>query len=155
MAKKKSSLDFLAFAIATSGGVGLIPKAPGTAGSLVGVAVFVGLGAAGLSAYFLHAIILALVAGIWASGRVERLHGKDSQNIVIDEVVGQMIALAALTEGDQGTTARLVAGFLLFRAFDIGKPFPIRHLEKLPGGLGVMADDVGAGLLAMTVLLWF
>ena len=106
------------------------------------------MNAAGASAYFPHAILLILFAGTLAAQRVETLWGHDSQRIVIDEVAGQMIAF-----GLAGTVrlswSAIFAGFVLFRLFDIMKPFPIRHLERLPGGLGVMADDVGAGLYAL------
>ena len=101
---------------------------------------------------------LILIIGVWASSRVERLLGKkDAQIIVIDEVCGQVLTFVLLAPlmGRIGGGWRwaLVAGFLLFRAFDIFKPFPIRRLEKIGSGAGVMADDVGAGIYA-AVVLW-
>jgi len=87
--------DRLAIGIATAGGAGYMPKAPGTAGSLVGVLLYAGIEALHAGAYYPHAIIFFLVAGIWASARVEQLYGHDAQRIVIDEVLGQMITFAA------------------------------------------------------------
>jgi len=106
---------------------------------------------AGAGTYLPHAIILILFAGTLAANRVETFWGHDSQRIVIDEVIGQMIAfsLAGATRISWGL---IFAGFVLFRFFDIVKPFPIRHLERLPGGAGVIADDVGAGLYALAAL---
>jgi phosphatidylglycerophosphatase A len=147
----KTATDHLAVFVATAGGAGFLPKAPGTAGAVVGVLVYLALHAAGAGAYFLHAILGILFAGTLAAQRVEAFWGHDSQRIVIDEVVGQMIAFG-LAGGARLSWASLVVGFVLFRAFDIVKPFPVRHLERLPGGAGVMADDVGAGLYALAVL---
>ena len=92
MASPKTATDYLAILIATAGGAGFMPKAPGTAGSAVGVLVYLVMNAMGAGAYFLHAIILLLFAGTLAAQRVETFWGHDSQRIVIDEVVGQMIA---------------------------------------------------------------
>lgn len=151
MATPKTTTDHLAALIATAGGAGFAPKAPGTAGSAVGVLVYVLLNQAGAGAYFVHAILLFIFAGTLAAQRVETFWGHDSQRIVIDEVIGQMIAFSLA-----GTTrlswTSIFAGFVLFRIFDIVKPFPIRYLERLPGGAGVIADDVGAGLYALAAL---
>jgi phosphatidylglycerophosphatase A len=106
-----------------------------------------------LSGYFLHAIIFFFIVGTWAAYRVETFWGHDSQRIVVDEVIGQMIAFFFLATPGFSWTAVLI-GFALFRAFDITKPFPIGHLERLPGGLGVIADDVGAGFYALLLLTW-
>lgn len=137
--------------VATAGGAGFLPKAPGTAGAVVGILVCLALNVAGASAYFLHAILVILFAGTLAAQRVETFWGHDSQRIVVDEVVGQMIAFG-LAGVERLSWVSLLVGFGLFRAFDILKPFPVRHLERLPGGAGVMADDVGAGLYALAVL---
>jgi phosphatidylglycerophosphatase A len=145
--------DWLAVAIASAAGAGFVPKAPGTAGAAVGVLVYLILETTHLGAYYAHAIIFFLVAGIWASFRVESLYGHDSQRIVIDEVVGQMIVFAFAAGRFKLPALDVVVGFGLFRLFDIFKPFPIRRLEKLKGGVGVMADDVGAGFLALAVLM--
>jgi phosphatidylglycerophosphatase A len=144
--------DWTAIAVATAGGAGFAPKAPGTAGSAVGVAIYLAMMAAGAASYYLHAIIFFFIIGIWASSRVEHLWGHDAQRIVIDEVVGQMITFGMAARGDSFSAFYVVLGFALFRLFDIVKPFPIRHLERLKGGLGVVMDDVGAGFFALAVL---
>jgi phosphatidylglycerophosphatase A len=148
----KTRTDWAAIVIATAGGAGFSPKAPGTAGALVGVLVYLLIEALHAGAYYPHAIIFLFIVGIWASSRVERLWGHDAQRIVIDEVVGQMITFGIVAGRYQLSAFYIVLGFGLFRLFDIVKPFPIRRLEKFRGGLGVMADDVGAGLLALAVL---
>jgi phosphatidylglycerophosphatase A len=144
--------NWLAIVIATAGGAGFAPKAPGTAGSIVGVAIYLLLEHTGSGAYYPHAIIFFFIVGIWASSRAEHLWGHDAQRIVIDEVVGQMITFG-VAAGRYGLSAfYVVLGFGLFRLFDIVKPFPIRHLERFKGGLGVILDDVGAGFYALAVL---
>ena len=144
--------DWIAVVLATAGGAGFAPKAPGTAGAVVGVAIYLLLEGAGAGAYYLHAIIFFFIVGIWASSRVEHLWGHDAQRIVIDEVVGQMITFGVAAGRYQLSAVYIVLGFGLFRLFDILKPFPIRHLERLKGGFGVIADDVGAGLYALALL---
>jgi phosphatidylglycerophosphatase A len=149
--------------LATAGGLGYAPIAPGTFGSALGVALFVILSA-------LHPLLFALTTatllalGTWAADRAEILFGqKDDRRIVIDEVVGQLIALAPLLcfadRAGVSSLALLGAGFLLFRLFDIWKPGPIGWAERrFKGGAGVMLDDVVAGALAavvMTPLVFF
>lgn len=151
MGSPKTTTDRLAVLIATAGGAGFLPKAPGTAGSAVGVLVYLVMHSVGGSAYFVHAILLLLFAGIVAAQRVETLWGHDSQRIVIDEVIGQMVTFCLAGAARLSWTS-VIAGFALFRVFDIVKPFPIRQLERLPGGAGVIADDVGAGLYALAGL---
>src|SRR5207237_4088762 len=124
------------------------PKAPGTAGSVVGVLIYLVMERLHIGAYYLHAIIFFFIVGIWASSRVEHLWGHDSQRIVIDEVVGQMITFGIAAGRYQLSVFYIFLGFGLFRLFDILKPFPIRRLERLKGGVGVVADDVGAGIFA-------
>ena len=144
-----TAADRLAIGIATAGGAGFAPKAPGTAGSIVGVLLYLAIEGLHAGAYYPHAIIFFLIAGIWASSRVEQLYGHDSQRIVIDEVVGQMITFALAAGRFQLSALYIAVGFGLFRLFDIVKPFPVRRLERFKGGIGVVADDVGAGLYAM------
>jgi phosphatidylglycerophosphatase A len=144
--------DWLAIAVATAGGAGFAPKAPGTAGSIVGVLFYLLIEALHGGAYYLHAIIFFFIVGIWASSRVEHLWGKDAQRIVIDEVVGQMITFGTAAGRYPISLFYVLLGLGLFRLFDILKPFPIRRLERFEGGLGVVADDVGAGLYALAVL---
>jgi phosphatidylglycerophosphatase A len=148
----KTKSDWLAVAIATAGGAGFAPKAPGTAGSIVGVLIYLLMEALHAGAYYPHAIIFFFIVGIWASSRVEHLWGHDAQRIVIDEVVGQMITFGIAAGRYRLSAFYIALGFGLFRLFDILKPFPIRRLERFKGGLGVIADDVGAGLYALAVL---
>lgn len=148
----KTRTDWAAIAIATAGGAGFAPKAPGTAGSVVGVAIYLLIEAMHAGSYYPHVIIVLFIVGIWASSRVEHLWGHDAQRIVIDEVVGQMITFGIAAGRYQLSAFYVFLGLVLFRLFDIVKPFPIRRLERLKGGLGVVADDVGAGLYALAVL---
>jgi phosphatidylglycerophosphatase A len=148
----KTRSDWVAIAVATVGFVGFVPKAPGTAGSAVGVLVYLVIERLHIGAYYPHVIIFFFIVGIWASSRVERLWGRDSQRIVIDEVIGQMITFGIAAGRYQLSATYFALGFGLFRLFDILKPFPIRRLEALKGGLGVVADDVGAGLYALALL---
>jgi phosphatidylglycerophosphatase A len=156
--KEEISSGFgMAGILATAGGVGYAPIAPGTFGSALGVVLFVALSA-------LHPLLFALTTaallalGSWAADSAERFFGKkDDGRIVIDEVVGQLIALAPLLffANLTGTAwlALLGAGFLLFRLFDIWKPGPVGWAERrFAGGAGVMLDDVVAGALAALVM---
>jgi phosphatidylglycerophosphatase A len=145
----------LAIWIATAGGAGYFPIAPGTAGSVVGVAAVVGLGRLPLNhaaaSVALAAAALALfAAGVWAAGEAETFFGRtDPGQVVIDEVVGQMVTFLAIPHA---TWKWLVGGFLLFRTFDIVKPFPARQAERIPRGWGIMLDDVFAGVYGLAVL---
>jgi phosphatidylglycerophosphatase A len=138
--------------LATGAGAGFSPVAPGTAGAAVGVAAYWLLAPAGAFAVLGVAIAL-LAAGTAAAGVAERaFERRDDGRIVIDEVVGQLLALAPLpllAPERARSPALLVAGFLAFRLFDIWKPGPVRWAERnFDGGAGVMLDDVCAGLLA-------
>ena len=139
----------LAVALGTGFGAGFSPFAPGTFGSAVGVALFIPLAAHGLPAVAL-AVAVLLPCGVWAASVCGRRYGAhDHGRIVIDEVVGQLIALASFPARPEW----LLAGFLLFRLFDIVKPFPARRIDlqwRTP--LGVMADDVVAGAYANLTL---
>jgi phosphatidylglycerophosphatase A len=177
----------LALAIATAFGLGYLPKAPGTWGSLGGVALAMypfwlfAIPQAALG--FVHSkgesrididpllpqissIVAVALIGLWSAHRAARFWGiKDPQKIVIDEVSGQQITLLLgglwWTQSGRFIYAHvdfsrfvspnwkyLLLGFILFRAFDIWKPFPARQAESLPGGLGIMADDWIAGIYA-------
>lgn len=136
---------------ATVFGIGYSPFAPGTAGTLVGLILY----------YLLRpepSVQLCLLAGFLAVGTVsahyaEKAFGrKDSGQIVIDEVAGYAVSVLFLPM----TTGYLLAGFVLFRVFDIIKPPPVRQIERaLPGGLGVVMDDVAAGIYANLLLQFF
>jgi len=142
--------DYLALSIATCG-VGYLPLAPGTFGSLVGVGIFLLLVRAtppnALVAVVLVAIVVVTFAGIWAATRTEQLSGrKDPGKVVVDEVAGQFIALFPLTLFTRWSTAAVIVSFILFRFFDIVKPYPANRLQDLNGGAGVMLDDLVAGV---------
>ena len=143
----------IATILATLGGVGYAPVAPGTFGSAVGVLLYLPLSA-------LHPLLFALTLiamvflGIWAADLAEQAFGKkDDGRIVIDEVVGQLITLAPLALFASPGVLLLGAGFLIFRCFDIWKPGPVGWAERhFEGGAGVMLDDVVAGVLAALTL---
>ena len=140
----------LAVFVCTFGYVGYFPVAPGTAGSLAGLAVYVGLRAAGVSpAVDLALIAILFVAGSWSGSIAERhFGGTDPGPGVIDEVVGMLVTLWAIPP----TWALAIIGFLLFRVLDVVKPWPARQLEALHGGLGMMADDVMAAVYGNLLL---
>ena len=137
-------MRILVLALATGGGSGYAPVASGTAGSAVGLALWLALCRLSPTGYALGCAGVVVV-GIWAAGRAETLLGRhDDGRITIDEVAGMLLSLAWLPARPE--VAGL--GFVLFRIFDIWKPFPARRAERLPGGLGVMADDLVAGAYA-------
>jgi len=139
----------LAVVIGTGCGTGFSPIASGTVGSLLGVALYLPLAAAGLPAVGI-AVALLFPVGVWAAGVCGRRYGAhDHGRIVIDEIVGQLIALA----GFPTRAGWLLAGFLLFRLFDIWKPFPAGRIDaRWRTPFGVMADDVVAGVYANLTL---
>ena len=142
-----SVADRVAIVIATVGGAGWSPVAPGTVGSAValGLIWFVPGDRLGLVVFF----VVVTVVGVWAADRAERrLGGKDPGAIVIDEVAGMTLSVMFFPR----TPAVLLAGFVLFRIFDVVKPPPARGSQKLSGGVGVMVDDLIAGLYAAAVL---
>lgn len=169
--RSKTVNDYFAIVFATWG-VGFIPLAPGTFGSAVGVGIFLlerwaseralifasrrGWNLEALDGARIASMMMMIVAitvvGTWAATRVEKLaRRKDPGIVVVDEVAGQLVALLFLPF--YATSLWLViAGFILFRLFDIWKPYPIRKLESLGGGLGIMADDLLAGLYAAVLL---
>ena len=161
----RSAKDYLALAIATCG-VGYLPLAPGTWGSLVGVGIFLLIREgfwqlverSGLSVLELlplinlvELVVLGAITliGIWAASRTEELAGrKDPGKVVIDEVAGQMLALLPLIPGRNTNWISIGIAFVLFRLFDIVKPYPARRIEQLESGLGIMGDDIVAGAYA-------
>jgi len=142
--------------IATSFGVGYVPVAPGTAGSAVGLAVVIAFRQTSLgplqTVVCLAACTGVLFAlGVWSAGKAEKIFGcVDPRQVVIDEVTGQIITFLATP---RVTWMGLIVGFILFRGFDIVKPFPARRAERFPGGWGIMLDDVVAGLYSLIVLV--
>ncbi len=171
-------LDHISLAITTAG-VGFLPLAPGTWGSIVGVLIFLGwrFGSEGMSAgertaaispfdqtiysaFIVFVVVLSMI-GIWASGRAISLLGnEDPSEAVIDEIVGQLTTFALIPFAAPWWV--IFTGFVLFRFFDIAKPYPINEIQDLKGGLGVCADDLLAGIYAAvslniiyTAYMWF
>jgi phosphatidylglycerophosphatase A len=160
--------DYAALAISTCG-VGYLPLAPGTWGSLLAVGFYlllrtsfswrVGVNQGLYSPTFLVAqiLIIAVVTalGVWAASRTERvLQIKDPGKVVVDELAGQLIALVAVPLAVESRPSLMViTAFLLFRFFDIVKPYPARRLESLHGGLGIMSDDLVAGFYAALIVV--
>ena len=130
-------------------GTGLAPVAPGTFGSLPGLLLGWSLVVLGGQLALAIGIVIVVVAGTWAAhGLSARLGLKDPGVIVVDEIAGQMLTLV----GIQLSAPVLAAAFVLFRAFDVLKPPPARQLEALPGGFGIMADDLAAAVYANLAL---
>ena len=143
--------DWAARILGTWFGCGLLPHAPGTFGTLGALPLYALLRRPGESGKRVAIATVVLTGvGIWAGDAVARQTGEeDPQIVVIDEVVGVLIALLAAPTTWQGTLSAVA----LFRLFDIVKPWPVREFERLPGGLGIMFDDVAAGLMAAGVIL--
>jgi phosphatidylglycerophosphatase A len=143
-------MDKLFMFIATGAGSGYLPKAPGTWGSLVGVLLWLaGMNRLALGPY-LAVLAVLFIIGTVAAGAAEKIVDQgDPGIVVIDEIVGQLLAL---TLAPAHPLAAL-AGFALFRLFDIRKPFPVGWLDqRIHGGLGIMLDDVAAGIYALLIL---
>lgn len=162
--EKKTLVEYFAVAVATCG-VGFIPIAPGTFGSAVGVTFFIfvrliesdftlkfaqsNYRQPNISAWLFvfNLILFLLICGlaIWSATRAVKIfRAKDPQKVVIDEVIGQFAVFLFVPLNVSAIF--IFAGFILFRLFDVWKPYPIRHLEKLPTGFGVCADDILAGI---------
>ena len=142
----------MALAVATAVGVGYVPIAPGTFGSLVGLVLWAVLPAS--LAVQMVAIGAVFVVGSWSAGVAERHFARtDPSHVVIDEVLGILMTLFLNPVRWPGA----ILGFLLFRVADVIKPFPANRLDRLPGGLGVMADDAMAAIyanLALRFCIW-
>mgnify|MGYP000709896771 CR=1 FL=1 len=135
--------------VASFFGLGFFPVAPGTLASLAIVLLYKYMLHGLASPYVLLIFLAFLVLGIPAATAYSFEHKKtDPRQVVIDEAAGQLIVLLSVSPD----WTLLVIGFLLFRLFDIVKPFPIRKLEGLPGGWGIMADDIAAALMAKALL---
>ena len=144
----------LAVFIATAGYCGYFPIAPGTVGSAAGLVVYALVWWSGSRVLEVGLIAALFTIGVWAGTIAERYFGGvDPGPIVMDEVVGMLITLAFIPVGLTGA----LAGFFLFRVFDVIKPYPAGRLEALHGGLGVMADDAMAAIyanLSLRLVLW-
>jgi phosphatidylglycerophosphatase A len=140
--------------IATCGYLGYVPVAPGTFGSAAGLAVFFLIRSTGSVPLELAAIVVLFAIGIWSGTVAEHYFGGvDPSPVIMDEVVGMLITLAFLPVSVTGA----IVGFLVFRVLDVLKPWPSARFERLPGGLGVMADDGMAaiyGNVMMHGLIW-
>lgn len=150
----EGGLKKLILLIATGGGAGYLPRYPGFFGSLVGLLLYWPMSYLPLQIYLITLFALIFLAS-WVSTIAEVLLGqKDAQKIVIDEVVGILVTLALVPYSLQSAAT----GFVLFRIFDVWKPFPVRLCQdRLPGGWGVVGDDVMAGIyanLVLQLLLW-
>ncbi len=149
MSPVMSAVRSVGVLIATCGPLGYAPVAPGTVGSAVGVAVFVLLRWVGSPGLELATILVGLLVGVWAASAAERhFGGIDPSAVIVDEVVGMLITVALLPLTPLG----LLFGFLVFRLFDIIKPWPASRFERLPGGWGIMADDGMAGVYGHLLL---
>ncbi|HSC27302.1 MAG TPA: phosphatidylglycerophosphatase A [Vicinamibacterales bacterium] len=144
----------LAIFIATFAYAGYFPFAPGTVGSAAGLVVYLSVWWSGSPALEAGLIAGLFAVGVWAGTAAERYFGRiDPGPVVIDEVVGMLITLAFIPVGPVAA----LAGFVLFRIFDVFKPYPAGRLEALHGGLGVMADDAMAAVyanLSLRGLMW-
>lgn len=139
----------LAWTLATWFGCGRVPFAPGTMGALGALPLYFAVAGAGPLGVAAAAIGITLV-GVWAGGAVARdLGAEDPQVVVIDEVAGMLVTLIPVARASLGS---ILLGFVLFRALDAGKPGPIRWLERLPRGWGIVLDDVGAGAIGAVTL---
>jgi len=134
--------------IAQGAYAGRFPVAPGTAGTVVGVLLYLALKDLAPT-WYLSVCLLIFFIGTWAAGRAEKLLGcTDCSSIVIDEIAGYLVALFMAP----ASWGFIVAGFILFRVFDIAKPWPLKRLQDLHGGPGVMLDDIGAGIYTNILL---
>ncbi len=168
IAKPESFAERAALITATCGGIGYLPLVPATWGSAAGIGIYLLAQAAGerlsgsggssvlffasaLDSITLILLIVLFLTGIWASSRVIKLTGeKDPSIVVIDEVVGQLVTFLFVPARLGWWT--IVLGFLAFRFFDIYKVYPTGEFEKLPSGLGAMADDAMAGVYAAALM---
>jgi len=151
--EQAAKMSTLWLMVATWGGCGLSPKAPGTVGTLGSLVLWAPMVLLDVAWYWrLLAVIVVFVVGVVASNEAVRDRGEDPQLVVIDEAAGMGITILFAP----ASISLLVLGFALFRLFDITKPFPVSWADsKVKGGLGVMLDDVLAGLYALALMLLF
>ncbi|HEX4448215.1 MAG TPA: phosphatidylglycerophosphatase A [Polyangiaceae bacterium] len=149
---RDGSLRF-AWAIATWFGCGKVPKAPGTMGTLGAIPLYLLVSRGGQVAVAATALVVTAV-GIWAADVVARdLGKKDPQVVVVDEVAGLLVTMLPMRPMADISWRAIVVGFLLFRLFDVTKPWPVRGFEKLRGGWGIVMDDVFAGIYGACVIV--
>jgi phosphatidylglycerophosphatase A len=135
--------------IATCGYIGYAPVAPGTFGSAVGLLVFAAVRSSGSQTVEAATIVILFLIGVWSGTEAEHhFGGIDPAPVVMDEVVGMLITLAFIPV----TWIGAIVGFLVFRLLDVYKPWPAARFERLPGGLGVMADDGMAALYGNLIM---
>ena len=151
-ARPSKIVKFVSLAIATVFGIGYVPVAPGTFGSIAGLLLWMVLPAS--TVVQAAAIVALLVVGSLAGNVAEHHFGRtDPRQVIIDEVMGMLITLFLNPVASKGA----FVGFLFFRATDVIKPYPANRLERLPGGIGVMADDAMAAIyanLALRISIW-
>ena len=139
----------LAWVVATWFGCGSVPKAPGTMGTLGAIPLYLLVARGGRPGVAIAALAVTAV-GVWAASEVARdLGRKDPQVVVVDEVAGMLVTMLPMASV---SPRPILIGFLLFRLFDITKPWPVRRFEALPGGWGIVMDDVVAGVFGALVM---
>lgn len=143
--KNANKMERVVLALGTGLGAGYVPIFPGTAGTLWGVLIYAIIYSLTSTIWWHLSVAAALIfLGVWVSGKCEKiLRRKDHNSIVIDEIGGYLVAML----GFPLSPIFLFSGFVFFRLFDMAKPFYIHRLYKLPGGWGVVFDDVAAGIL--------
>jgi phosphatidylglycerophosphatase A len=138
-----------AWVVATWFGCGIVPKAPGTMGAIGAIPLYLLVAREGRGSVAAAALAVAAL-GVWAASEVARdLGKKDPQVVVVDEVAGMLVTMLPMADV---SWPAIVIGFMLFRLFDITKPWPVRRFEALPGGWGIVMDDVVAGGLGACVM---
>ncbi len=145
-------MNFIALTLATWFGCGYFPWGPGTVGSLAGLAIAVAVQTqlGGTRQFLIGITLILLMPSVWAASRAAIVSQKEDPGlVVVDEVLGQWVTLMGATAYNP---VSFVAAFVLFRVLDIWKPGPIRRLEKLPSGYGIMADDLAAGVVGGLIL---
>ncbi len=135
--------------VATVGPFGWLPVAPGTWGSAIAAVIWWYLSSIALIPMEIAIIVVLLPIAVWSAHVTEKVLGHDAKPIVIDEVVGQWITLLFAPR----QVYLYLIGFILFRVFDVLKPFPVYQSQRLPGGFGIVTDDALAGLYAGVTLL--
>ncbi len=151
-------MKFIHIVIASAFGCGFSPFAPGTAGAILACGILWGFERFNLlhsySLLFLPFVLVITVLGVISTNYLEKDWGKDPKKVVIDEVIGMWITMAFIPF----SWLNVFLGFILFRFFDIAKPLGIRKMEQFPKGIGVMADDILAGIysnLVLHIILYF